>query len=126
VEYKEDEQVRLMGRMCAALAHLPINKVEEGWLMIMVSVPQNEKLTLFLDYFVEQWMENQNVPIEMYNTNKHWHRTNNAVEHWNFKLNSIMGKQQPNVFLLMQRLQEEAELVSWQLKSKELRLPGQK
>jgi hypothetical protein len=37
-----------------------------------------------------------------------------------------MGKQQPNVFLLVQKLKEEAELVSWQLKSKELGLPGQK
>jgi hypothetical protein len=62
------------------LAHLPIDKVEEGWLMIMESVPYNDKLTLFLDYFVEQWIENQNVPIEMWNTNKHRHRTNSAAE----------------------------------------------
>jgi hypothetical protein len=67
VEYKEDEQVRIICRMCAALAYLPIDKGEERWFMIMDSVPQNEKLTSFLDYFVEQWMENQNVPIEMWN-----------------------------------------------------------
>jgi hypothetical protein len=54
VEYKEDEEVRIICRMCAALAYLPIDKVQEGWLMIMESVPQNEKLTLFLDYFVEE------------------------------------------------------------------------
>lgn len=126
VEYKEDEQVRIICRMCAALAYLPIDKVEEGWLMIMDSVPQNEKLTLFLDYFVKQWMENQNVPIEMWNIHQHRHRTNNAVESWNSKLNSIIGKQHPNVFLLVQKLKEEAELVSWQIKSKELGLAGQK
>jgi hypothetical protein len=34
VEYKEDEQVRIICRMCADLAYLPIDKVE-GWLMIM-------------------------------------------------------------------------------------------
>jgi len=33
--------------------------------MIMKYVPQNEKLTLFLDYYVQQLMENQDVPIEM-------------------------------------------------------------
>jgi hypothetical protein len=60
VEYKEDEQVRIICTMCAALAYLPIDRVEEGWLMIMDSVPQNEKLTLFLDYFVEQWMVSPN------------------------------------------------------------------
>jgi hypothetical protein len=87
---------------------------------------QNEKLTLFLDYFVEQWMEHQNVPIEMWNIHQHRHRTNNAVEGWNSKLNSIVGKQQPNVFLLVQKLKEEAVLVSWQMKSKELGLAGQK
>jgi hypothetical protein len=112
VEYKEDEQVRIICRMCTALAYLPIDEVEESWLMIMESVPQNEKLNLFLDYFVEQWMENQNVPIEVWNIHQHRQRTNSAVEGWNSKLSSIIGKQQPKVFLLIQKLQEEAELVS--------------
>jgi hypothetical protein len=39
-----------------------------------------------------------------------------GIEGWNSKLNSIIGQQQPNVFLLAQKLQEEAELVPWQLK----------
>jgi len=30
--------------MCAALAHPPIDEVEEDWLMIMEKVPQSEKL----------------------------------------------------------------------------------
>jgi hypothetical protein len=34
--------------------------------------------------------------------------------------------EQPKVFLLVQTLKEEAELVSWQLKSKEPRELGQK
>jgi hypothetical protein len=71
-------------------------------------------------------MENQNVPIEMWNINKQRHRTNSAVEGWNSKLNTIIGKQQTNVFLLVQTLKEEAGLVSWQLKSKEPGEPGQK
>jgi len=39
--------------MCAALAHLPIKKVEEDWLMMVKNVPHNEKLTSFLDYFFD-------------------------------------------------------------------------
>jgi hypothetical protein len=62
----------------------------------------------------------------MWNIHQHRHRTDNAVEGWNSKLNSIIGKQHPNVFLLVQKLKEEAELVSWQIKSKELGLAGQK
>jgi hypothetical protein len=43
VEYEENEQVRLTRRMCAAMAQLLINKVQERRLMIMENVPQNEK-----------------------------------------------------------------------------------
>jgi len=85
--------------MCAALVYLRINKVEEGWLMIMENVPQHEKSTLFLDYFIQQQMENQNVPIEMWNINKRRQWTNSAVQNCNSKLNNIIGKHQPNVFL---------------------------
>jgi hypothetical protein len=49
-------------------------------------------------------------------------RTNRAVEGWNYKLNSFTGEKRPNVFLQAQKLIEEAELVSWQPKSRE---PGQ-
>jgi hypothetical protein len=54
VGYIENEQVGLTCRMCAALVYLRINKVEEGWLMIMENVPQHEKSTLFPDYFIQQ------------------------------------------------------------------------
>jgi len=76
--------------MCAVLAHLLINKVEESWLMIVENAPQKEKLTVFFDYYFQQSMENQNVSIEMWNTNEHRHRTNSAVEGWNSKLNCII------------------------------------
>jgi len=84
--------------------------------MIMENVPQNEKLTLFLDYFVEQWMENQNVFIEVWNINKHRHKTNNAIKCWNSKITGFVGKQQRNVFLQVQKLKVEAEFVSCGLK----------
>jgi hypothetical protein len=34
VEYKEDEHVPVPRKMCAALAHLPVDEVEQGWLTI--------------------------------------------------------------------------------------------
>jgi len=42
------------------------------------------------------------------------------------KINSILGKQQPNVFLQVPKLKEKAELVFWQLKSKEPGGPDQR
>jgi len=65
-------------------------------------------------------MENQYIPIDMWNINKHRHWTNNAVEGLNFKLNSIIGKQQPDVFLQVQKLKGEAEQVCLQLISRNL------
>jgi hypothetical protein len=38
----------------------------------------------------------------------------------------MIGNQQPNVFLLVQKLKEKVQLLSWQLKSKESGEPGQK
>jgi len=58
--------------------------------------------------------------------NKHQLRNNKAVEGWNSKPNSIISKQLPEVFLQVQKVKEEAELVSWQLKSKEPGDLGQK
>ena len=118
VECKESEQVQITYRICAALAHVLINKAEIR-LMLMKNIRKNEKLNLFIDYYFQQWMENQNVPIEMWNINKLRHRSNNAVEGWNSKLSSTIGKQQPNIFLLVQKLNGEADLVLWQVKSKE-------
>jgi len=65
---------------CAGLVYLPIRKAEEGWLMVMQNVAQNDKLTLFLDYHIQKVMENQNDPIELWNINMHWHRTKSEVE----------------------------------------------
>jgi len=79
-EYKENDEIRITYSMYAALAYLLNNKLEEGWLMILEHAPQNEQLTLFPDYYIQQLMENQNVPIEMWNINKHRYRTNNAVK----------------------------------------------
>jgi len=53
----------------------------------------------------------QNVPIEMWNVNTHRYMTNSATERWNSKVSSIIGKQQPSVFLLVHKL-KEAVLVS--------------
>lgn len=98
------KKFRLTCILCAALVYLLVNKVEEGWLMVLENVPQNEKLALFLEHYAQQLMENQNISIETWNINKHRPWTNHAVEGWNFKLNSIIGKLQQNVFLQVQKL----------------------
>ena len=63
--------------------------------------------------------------MEIRNKNKHRHRSNSAVEGWNYKLNRIMGKQQPYTVVPVQKLKEGAQLESLQLKTN-LESGGQK
>jgi hypothetical protein len=56
----------------------------------------------------------------MWNINEHRYRTSSVLEGLNCKLNSFIRKRQIDVFLQAQKLQEEAELVTCQLKSKKL------
>jgi len=44
--------------MCSDLAHIPIDDIDEGWIIIMTNTPDNDKLQIFYDYFIEQWLEN--------------------------------------------------------------------
>jgi hypothetical protein len=73
-----------------AWTHLFVNVEGNKWFMITENNPQNEKLTLFLDFYVEQLMASHNIPIEMWNLNNHRHRTNNAVEGWHSKLKKTL------------------------------------
>ena len=78
--YKQEKEISDVIRMCAALAFLKPEDVEEGWLFIHSVAPDDTKLTEFLDYFINQWLENSSVPIEMWNCYRRRHRTTNAVE----------------------------------------------
>jgi len=73
--------------MCSALALIPLQDIDEGWLIIMENSPNNEKLKLFHDYFVEQWLENEIMSKNIWNCYQKRHRTNNVVEGWNSRLN---------------------------------------
>ncbi|KAL4123194.1 hypothetical protein QTP88_015417 [Uroleucon formosanum] len=79
-EYRYNEEIRLNIRMCSALALIPFQDIDEGWLIIMESSPNNEKLKLFYDYFVEQWLENEIMSKTIWNCHQKRHRTNNVVE----------------------------------------------
>ena len=98
--------------MYAALAYLSIGRVESEWHLIMENLPDNEKSFLFMDYFVPSIPAingNLKVPIDLWNLHGHQNRTNNVVESWQSKLNSIIERYQPNVFLLVTMMKEEAQ-----------------
>lgn len=123
-EYKENEDARTVCRMFSALAYLPMEHMDDAWSILWEKAFSIDKLTRFIDYFVEQWMDNPNMPIKVWNVYGQRHRTNNAAEGWNSKLNAITNRNQPNVHLLVKILKEETQKVSFKLKSRELGDPG--
>lgn len=105
--YKSDHETRRHVRMCAALSRIPVPAVEDGWCYIMESAPNS--VEDFNDYFVEQWLENPNLPVEIWNCCGERHRTTNSLEGWHSKLNKRIPKNHPNYVELIQHLKADAE-----------------
>ncbi|KAE9544242.1 hypothetical protein AGLY_001421 [Aphis glycines] len=107
--YKDDANIRLHVRMCSALAYIPFDDIDEGWIIIMTNTPDNDKLQIFYDYFIEQWLENPIISRSVWYCYQRRHRINNIVEGWNSKLNKILNKPQPTFNDLYHCLKKEAE-----------------
>lgn len=125
-EYRENEEVRLSIRMCAALAFLKPEDICEGWLIIHGEAPSNSKLEEFFDYFIDQWLENEAIPVQLWTCYKRRHRTNNAVEGWNNKINVCIGKPHPKIQDVIACLKSEAENTNIMYMRMELHLEGKK
>ncbi|GFV38595.1 uncharacterized protein TNCV_132341 [Trichonephila clavipes] len=99
-----------------------MKRIDDAWSIIgWENALSIHKFTPFIDYFVELWMDNTNVPIKVWNVYGQRHRTNKSVEGWNSKLNTtITGKNQPNDPFLIKILKIETQKVSFNLKSREL------
>lgn len=119
-EYKDNIEIRQICKMCSALAYIPLNMVEDAWILIMELLPQHQKLNEFMDYFVEQWMDNPTVPTALWNVHAQRHRTNNVVEAWNSKINRMINRNKPNVQLLVKCLKNETNNISHAVRSQEL------
>ena len=78
--------------------------------------PSNEKLSSFVDYFVNQWMYNSKLPFEMWNVHGQRHREKITVEGYNSKLKRGIRKTKKNVFILGQTLKEMSESVPFEIK----------
>lgn len=90
--FKENEEIGLTLRKCAALTLLKPEDVDLGWIHIQSHAPIKVKITKFLDFFVDQWLQNSSIPLEMGNCFNVHHRTNNVVEGWNHKINRKLGR----------------------------------
>lgn len=125
-DYKENEETRTLIKMCASLALLKPDDVSDGWLEIYSLKPESDKLTAFFDYFIENWMENEQNAIQQWNCHRSRHRTTNAVEGWNNKLNSMFQRPSPRITELIQCLKTEAEKSACMYMKIQLNLEGKR
>lgn len=79
-----------------------------------------------MDYFAEQWLDNQFLPHDVWNCFERRHRTTNCVEGWHSRLNATIGRSHPRVKNLIKALKSEAESASLAIARHELNLEGTK
>lgn len=124
--YKTNQEIRLVIRKCAALAFLPPEDVEEGFINIHSNAPDDDKLVQFFDYFVDQWLENSQIPLDMWNCYNRRHRTNNSVEGWHHHINDVQRRPHPRIKELVVQLKKESEKANNKIVRMELNLEGVK
>ncbi|XP_018495297.1 uncharacterized protein LOC108864344 [Galendromus occidentalis] len=113
--YRECGVKRII-RSTAALALVPLNRIEDAWLDTNADSsssehPAHAKLEDFKLYFINTWMENETVfPRRMWN---HYHnfgaRSTNHLEGWHTALNRIIEKSHVNLYEVIKRLQGQEE-----------------
>lgn len=109
--------------LCAALAHVKLEDIEDGWLWIMEDAPQSETVTTFNDYFVSQWLENKNIQF-IWNIHGSRHRTINLAEAWHKRLNNMMPQKKPRMLQFLETLKKEADYVDTKIKKLNLAIPS--
>lgn len=125
-EYRENEEVRMQVRMCAALAFLRPEDISDGWLEIHSKSPDVTKLAEFFDYFVERWLENDEIPVSLWSCYGRRHRTTNAVEGWHSKINNMLVKRNPKVKDVIGVMRTEAESTACAIMRRELNMDGKR
>jgi hypothetical protein len=60
---RNDNEIKRLVRLSASLTFLPLEDVSDAWNLITENVPQLDQtndVTKYMDYFVENWVDNEN------------------------------------------------------------------
>jgi len=106
--YKKNEDVQMHVRKCGAMAYLPLDKIDEAWLIIQSNAPDDEKLNEFNNYFVENWLDSTTFSKKMWNCHHEKYRTNNIIKVWNHKFKTMVGRSHPSIWVLIEKLKTAA------------------
>ena len=117
-----DVDVKAAVRAMAALAFVPLHRIDEAWLEIEAESlsPDHEafqNLERFKTYFVDTWLENECVyPRSLWNHFRNYGPcTTNHLEGWHRALNHIVGKKHVDIFRIITHLQKQEELFKKQM-----------
>lgn len=115
--YRENPDVRQYIRRCAALAFVPLDKLDDAWIDLQAAAEDHPLCTAFADYFVTTYMDDvtSRFPRVMWNhfenMSQNSIRTNNALESWHKNLKTVVGSAHPNLFKIIFSLQKEQSRV---------------
>ncbi|KAL8558007.1 hypothetical protein ACOMHN_016560 [Nucella lapillus] len=107
----------------AALAFVPIERLDEAWLEIQAGVEDETLTTAFSDYFVTTWLDDvdSRFPRSVWNHNDNMStgnmRTNNSLESWHRNLKRLVGSAHPNIFKIVRNLKKEQPRVDTSLRA---------
>lgn len=94
-------------RRAISLAYLPKDFVMDGWLYVKGETGNNEKVTDFNNYFESTWLGKKSLFADKWCFYKTFHRTNNANESWNGRLNKKISAK-PNIATLLRVLHKDS------------------
>lgn len=102
-DYQNDEVLRSQVRQLMAIGFIPANQVRAVFQLLQAEA--DVRLANLFEYFNRQWMTN--TPLAMWNVYGLERRTNNDVEGWHRRFNGLVQKHHPNIFLVIERFQDE-------------------
>lgn len=103
-QYKSNPAVHQHVRCASALPLVPTDQVDNVWFYALSDFQTDDiNITRFNDYVTEQWVETDTERWNHYTTVGP--RTTNHLEGWHHKLNNQLHKAHPNLFLIIQKLQ---------------------
>ena len=111
VSSEGDPLIKTLVHRISALPLVPIEQLDDLWLIIESEKPENnEKVEELLNYYIETWLDDLTPRFSRYIWN-HWtntdRRTTNDLEGWHYALNKAAGRNHPSIFEFIVILQKE-------------------
>ncbi|KAL8600339.1 hypothetical protein ACOMHN_060955 [Nucella lapillus] len=117
IEYNENRELKTFVRRLAVLPLVPIEDVDEAWMLVHGEAPEIPGVTELCDYMVKTWVDDQR-PLFHREVWSHFAsleeesvRTNNNLESFHSAFAKSFRSPHPNIFSLVTALKKKQETV---------------